>query len=1008
MNYINEHQIQDELAKVEMKKPHKFVKKEYPFSQLTEKEFELLLYVSFRKNGGSLIEFDDCHLVGGSGDQGRDIILVKNGKTVGVIQCKKYETLITRPQAAKEIIKFVLHALQQPRIYDLNNLTYFFVVSKGFNSAASSLLEHFPIEIENEANLKKWIGEVQNDFKRTTLDPSIDFTRILEALKSIKFRKLLPHDIGSLMDEGIIGNFFAVEKVIDVKAFQEMLIKPKIDLSDFMNQYRVSQRNIFSRINFFGLAITTKPREVPFENLFVKPTLRRRGQMQSKYSYPFELKDSVGSYSSTSSLLVKDINSWVFANIGSGKTPFSKIFLEYFNESSQMKPDLIQVEEIFKTKKNVVILGKPGAGKSSLVKYLMIYMLSKSDERLGIPFRVELHKYNQERKQNSVGFIDYIFNQLQSEHQIHKITRDDIVDILTHHKAVIFFDGMDEVLDVHERISVRNDIENISELYKNLKCVVTSRFESYDEVNLKEQQFEVFEVNDFDDNQVKDYVQRWYGIEETDSELRRKEVGECLREINNIEDELKRNPLLLTLILILYRNELELPTSKLDVYEGCTLTLVDTRDRKEKKLGTELLISNKIATFSSLAYWQNNKMMDITQPPVTYTSALLHVKNYLLEKGEFEFEQEADEAAQSFLNFAFIRSIYVENTFTHKTFLEYFTANYLYNNFFSKGKLEQLHQFISNTIASSSWHVVIELLICKIDKAQGDFTVIDEILERQLSTRKEVAVLFFLSILKYLQNISPGMINRLFKLSIRTTIQGIQAGNKSAIARAMNSHLMELSKSERFAKRLTKMLDQYEENISSEIQDHSYNVFILENGVFTSRYIQIISDDKAREKAMKANPYIFTILAVPQMTDVDTYGALLKEYVVAFNERDLMRTYRSKYGSNIFFGSNSFHWITTFLFSKDYERFVETALLLMKNGFNKIKVIRAIKQDNGQIQITHKTLLSYLDIETHKARKEIILAALKNYYGYDEGSKNETEPFYKRVGSSKRRFPVPR
>ncbi|GMX63709.1 hypothetical protein Elgi_32120 [Paenibacillus elgii] len=77
-----------------------------------------------------------------------------------------------------------------------------------------------------------------------------------------------------------------------------------------------------------------------------------------------------------------------------------------------------------------------------------------------------------------------------------------------HHKVVIFFDDMDEVLDVQERTSVRNDIENIAAQYKELKCVVTSRFESYDEVNFNEQRFEVFEVNDFDDSQVEDYVQK--------------------------------------------------------------------------------------------------------------------------------------------------------------------------------------------------------------------------------------------------------------------------------------------------------------------------------------------------------------------------------------------------------------------------------------------------------------------------------------------------------------------
>lgn len=282
-------------------------------------------------------------------------------------------------------------------------------------------------------------------------------------------------------------------------------------------------------------------------------------------------------------LVDEDLRTVISLKAGSGKSSF---IFNLFNDTTldffmnQTKQEKLQVEELLKSKKNVVVLGKPGAGKSSLVKHLMIHILSKQSE--DIPIRVELHKYNHEKKQGSIGFIEYIYNQLRSEHQINKLIREDIVNFLTNHQVIIFFDGMDEILDVQERISVRNDIENIVNQYKSLKCIVTSRFESYDEVFFNEQQFDLFEVNDFDDEQIKEFVHKWYEIEESNTILRLREVNSCLKELQVIEDELKRNPLLLTLIVILYRNELELPTSKLDVYESCTLTLVDTRDNKRK------------------------------------------------------------------------------------------------------------------------------------------------------------------------------------------------------------------------------------------------------------------------------------------------------------------------------------------------------------------------------------------------------------------------------------------
>ncbi|QUL53407.1 NACHT domain-containing protein [Paenibacillus tritici] len=1028
MKYIDENQIKEELVEVEMKKPIKFANKEYPLNQLTDKEFELLLFESFRKNGTTLLKFDGCHLIAGTGDQGRDIIMVQKGKTVGVIQCKKYEALITKPQAVKEIIKFVLLALQQPRIYDFNNLSYYFAVSKGFNQTTSALLDHFSTEIEHESKLNDWILDVQNEFKKTSLDPSIDFNRILAALKSMNVQKLLPHDIAELMDEEIINSFFVVDKIIDVKTFQNMLQRPQMELNVFMKQYRESQKNNFSRINFFGLSLTTKPREIPFEKLFVKPTLQRHGQKNSNYFFfdidhvdktkKTALSINAGSGKSTfmleglsekiyQELLVKNhIHFFEDLNMNQENLELFTKHTNHLFEGSQMQQDKLHLEAIFKSKKNVVILGKPGAGKSSLVKHLMIHLLSKQNQ--DIPIRVELHKYNHEKKRDSIGFIDYIFNQLRSEHQIHKLMKEDIVNFLTQYKVIIFFDGMDEVLDVQDRISIRNDIENIAAQYKDLKCVVTSRFESYDEVYFDPQQFELFEVNDFDDEQVKEFVHKWYGIEETNTDIRRREVDSCIKELQHIEDELKRNPLLLTLIVILYRNELELPTSKLDVYENCTLTLVDTRDNKEKKLALELPISNKIATFSSLAYWQFEKLLDKNQAPFTYAAVQMQVRNYLLEKGEFEYEHDADKVAQSFLEFAYIRSIYVENNFTHKTFLEYFTAYYVYSNLFSKGKMKELHQFIGKNLASSSWHVVIELLICKIDKAQGDFSVIDDIVEEQLLANGEEAILFFLPILKHLQNISPRMITRLFEESIAITIQN-EISTKSGIIRSMNSHLMELTKNERFAAKLTKKFDEYESNILSTRHNNSYNIFLLENGIITSsRYIQIVTDEEMRESTMKNNPYIFTLIAVPQMTNANAYFSLFKEYVVAYNNKALTMTHRTKYGNNMFFGSNSFHWIATYLFSKDYERFIDTVQLLMNYGINRREIIEGIKQDDGSIQMSNDVLLSLLDTETNGARKEIILAALKKYYGYDLGNKKSNGPFYKNLGKQNRKFPIPR
>ena len=199
--------------------------------------------------------------------------------------------------------------------------------------------------------------------------------------------------------------------------------------------------------------------------------------------------------------------------------------------------------------------------------------------------------------------------------------------------------------------------------------------------------FQEIEILDFEESQILDYVKKWYKIEEPNAIKREKEVLNCIEQLKHVDNELKKSPLLLSLILILYRNELDIPTTKLEIYESCTNTLIKTRDVKEKKLDLQLQITNIEAAFAHIAYWQFNLQNHITQKKeINYKSVLNELVRFLLNQKNTSFEDiSANEAAKEFLEYAKIRSIYVENNFTHKSFLEYFTAYYIYSNYYYKG-----------------------------------------------------------------------------------------------------------------------------------------------------------------------------------------------------------------------------------------------------------------------------------------------------------------------------------
>ncbi|RZK77084.1 MAG: NACHT domain-containing protein, partial [Pedobacter sp.] len=565
-----------------------------------------------------------------------------------------------------------------------------------------------------------------------------------------------------------VQSFTDIDSIKDVKEllrmqFSELYLSETLTKSGFEKikaAYSKTCLTNFSRLNFFGLSVQRKPREVDLYNLFVQPKFTKSS------TYDFETIDVIKSMKTDITLPWK---------IGK-ELPINDVFLNTTHKIrllSTIWDNKLDTEfsEILSHQKHLAILGNPGAGKSSIVKYAICKILENDQTVFSykqiyefFPLRVELHKYNQAKNERKLGIIGYIEQLLAEEYQT-TISQSDFKQLLKHQQVILFFDGMDEIFDIQQRIGVRNDIESIVKLYPHMRSVVTSRFESYSEVSLDKKLFKALEVKSFSDDEIKEYVGKWYSLEESSVKVRQHETADCIKKLQDVDNELKCNPLLLSLILILYRNELEIPTSKLEIYENCTNTIVDHRDSKEKKLMIHLKISNAVGIFSALGHWQFEN--DMKQLPISSEDVFKFIKNHLIIKGEFSDDRQASQSAEEFLEFAKVRSIYFENKFTHKTFLEYFTAYYLFSQYYSKPQNHNaLLEVISKNIGLSSWAVVLELLVCKIDSGQIDFEIIDSIITDQFKKNPIQATIFFVSIIRYIKNISPNLSLHLITASL--------------------------------------------------------------------------------------------------------------------------------------------------------------------------------------------------------------------------------------------------
>ncbi|EAM53318.1 NACHT domain-containing protein [Crocosphaera watsonii WH 8501] len=126
----------------------------------------------------------------------------------------------------------------------------------------------------------------------------------------------------------------------------------------------------------------------------------------------------------------------------------------------------------------------------------------------------------------------------------------------------------------------RDDIESFANFYPSVPILVTSREVGYKEAPLNEEIFNSFSLGSFNDEQVKEYTEKWFKvtIEETENK-RTKKVEAFLNESKGVPD-LQKNPLMLGLMCNIYRGEGYIPRNRPDVYAKCADMLFERWDKR--------------------------------------------------------------------------------------------------------------------------------------------------------------------------------------------------------------------------------------------------------------------------------------------------------------------------------------------------------------------------------------------------------------------------------------------
>ena len=344
-----------------------------------------------------------------------------------------------------------------------------------------------------------------------------------------------------------------------------------------------------------------------------------------------------------------------------------------------------------------VLLGDPGAGKSTLARYVA---LALAEGRTGTSFAalegwrpvlIELRDYalRSDVYETFLAYLDYQkrTDQLGLDQEFLDQYLQDGGQVL------VIFDGLDEVFEPRLRQTVARRIAGFADHYPSARVVVTSRVVGYRPRILHDAGFVHYTMQDLNEDRIDRFLLSWYELALHDrpsaAESRRRRLGRAIKDSAPIR-ELAGNPLLLTILAIIGKHQ-ELPRERWKVYEHAARVLVQHWDVNkhldDERIAADVLREDdKIEILRRLAIRMQEGTHGYAGNSLPEDSLLQDIESYLA--GRFRYgPAQAAEIAQAMVsqlrerNFIFARYGSGIYGFVHRALLEFFAASEIVHQF---------------------------------------------------------------------------------------------------------------------------------------------------------------------------------------------------------------------------------------------------------------------------------------------------------------------------------------
>ena len=393
-----------------------------------------------------------------------------------------------------------------------------------------------------------------------------------------------------------------------------------------------------------------------------------------------------------------------------------------------------------KTNSRLLILGRPGAGKTAFLKNLVLcYMdssLNKCVEELGqdlhllyLPLRVvakHIVKY---------GMITWLVHDISEESTNRAAIEDKLRNMFRRGKFLILLDALDETAELFD--DVCNEVEEFLHDYPDNRMIITSRLSTYYPAF---DGFKSLELTGFDGQQIESFCSKWFHHENDEAPKESDEnesvidtdklVEDFLRRLkkNNLAYKMADNPLSLTYLCMLYTGNYGFAKCQAEIFKDVVDIFLRKWDQVRNIRGRIPSASDKLTRYRKFTMFSLLAYEGLMKTPTKYTWKQHEIKdwlyNFLKKMSTYQGndpEAMIREDAEILLKVAVMDDgLLVPATrdnfaFPYISMQEYFVAEYLLQN----SELRQ--EAIANKLFDKQWETVFLMLTELIPDADDLF-----------------------------------------------------------------------------------------------------------------------------------------------------------------------------------------------------------------------------------------------------------------------------------------------